>query len=157
MKSAPALHPVEPSAAPPLIAVVDDDASFLRSVERLLRGAGYRVASYRSGREFQAAQGGPPPDCLVLDVHLPEMTGLELRDRLAEAGNRLPVVLMTAYDTPQTRERAVRPGTFGLLLKPFDRQELLAALARALSNGPEASDKPPLSPDPEPRRSTPGH
>jgi FixJ family two-component response regulator len=116
----------------PLIAVVDDDPSFLRSVGRLLRSTGYAVATFGTAREFIAALPGIAPTCVVLDVHMPDMTGLELQERLATQGRCPPTVLVTAYDTPQTRERARQAGSFGLLVKPFDKQELLNALAEAM-------------------------
>ena len=99
------------SRANPLIVVVDDDVSFLRSVGRLLRSAGYAVATFGSGREFLAALPALSPRCLVLDVHMPGMTGLELYERLAAQGASVPVVFVTAYDTPQNRERARQAGS----------------------------------------------
>jgi FixJ family two-component response regulator len=116
-----------------LIAVVDDDASFLRSIGRLLRSVGYAVKTFGSAREFLASLPGCSPRCVVLDIHMPEMTGLELQDWLAAQGSCVPVILMTAYDTPQTRQRAHEAGSFGLLLKPFDKQALLDAVAAAVS------------------------
>ena len=120
------------AAAPPLIAVVDDDVSFLRSVGRLLRSAGYAVDTYGSARQFLASLPTTSPRCLVLDVHMPEMTGLQLQDRLAAEGHCLPVIFMTAFDTPQTREHARKAGSFGLLLKPFDKAALLQAIQGAV-------------------------
>lgn len=122
-----------PSAADrPLIAVVDDDASFLRSVGRLLRAVGYRVEMFHSASEFLASPPAAPPQCLVLDVHMPDMTGLELYDKLTAQGSCLPVIFVTAYDTPQTRERAHQAGSFGLLLKPFDQEVLLRAIGEVV-------------------------
>lgn len=121
-----------PPASRPLIAVVDDDASFLRSVGRLLRTAGYDVEMFSSGRDFLASFPACLPQCLVLDVHMPHMTGLELQDRLVADDLRLPVVFVTAYDTPQTREHARRAGSFGLLVKPFDQGALLRAVKAAV-------------------------
>ena len=120
-------------SARPLIAVVDDDASFLRSIGRLLCSVGYAVKTFGSAREFLASLPGSSPQCVVLDIHMPEMTGLELQDWLAERGSCVPVILMTAYDTPQTRQRARQAGGFGFLLKPFDKQALLNAVAAAVS------------------------
>lgn len=114
------------------IAVVDDDASFLRSVGRLLRSAGYGVEMFGSAREFLATLPSGQPQFLVLDVHMPEMTGLQLQENLAAQGCQVPIIFMTAYDTPQTREHAGRPGSMGLLLKPFDKQSLLDAIQAAL-------------------------
>jgi FixJ family two-component response regulator len=117
----------------PLIAVVDDDASFLRSIGRLLSSVGYAVKTFGSARDFLASLPGFSPQCVVLDIHMPEMGGLELQDWLADYGFCAPVILMTGYDTPQTRARARQAGGFGFLLKPFDKQALLNAVAVAVS------------------------
>jgi FixJ family two-component response regulator len=105
---------------------------FLRSVGRLLRSAGFATATFSSGREFLAALPGLAPGCVLVDVHMPEMTGLQLQERLAESGFRFPLIFITAYDSPQTREHAQREGCAGLLLKPFERQTLFEAIWRAL-------------------------
>jgi FixJ family two-component response regulator len=120
--------------ARPLIAVVDDDASFLRSVGRLLGTAGYAVEMFGSALEFLASLPAVSPQCLVVDVHMPGMTGLELQERLARQDSCLPIIFVTAYDTPQTREHAHRAGSFGLLLKPFDQQALLQAIGEAVKS-----------------------
>jgi FixJ family two-component response regulator len=117
----------------PLIAVVDDDASFLRSIGRLLSSVGYAVNTFGSARDFLASLPGFSPRCLVLDIHMPEMSGLELQDWLAAHGFCVPVILMTAYDTPQTRQRAHQAGGFGFLVKPFAKQALLDAVAAAVT------------------------
>ena len=117
----------------PLIAVVDDDRSVVKSLGRMLRVAGYAVESFGSAGEFLASLRASSPQCLVLDVHMPEMSGLDLHDRLAAEGSCLPVIFMTAHDTPQTRERIHRAGSFGLLLKPFANEALLCAIREALS------------------------
>ena len=100
-----------------MIAVVDDDTSFLRSIGRLLRSVGYAVKTFGSAREFLASLPESPPQCAVLDIHMPEMTGFELQDWLAAHGSCVPVVFMTGYDTPQARERARQAGCFGFLPK----------------------------------------
>ena len=124
----------------PVVAVVDDDASFLRSVGRLVRSAGYRVALFGSAREFLASLPTVSPQCAVLDVHMPEMTGLELQDRLTTQGSRLPIVFVTAYDTPQAREHAQRSGSFGLFLKPFAQETFLQAIREAIGSQPKDAD-----------------
>lgn len=134
------ITPPEASAAPPFIAVVDDDTPFLRSVGRLLRFAGYAVETFSSARQFLASLATKVPRCLVLDVHMPEMTGLQLQEVLATRGCCVPVVLMTAYDTPQIREQARKVGSFGLLLKPFDQEALLRAVRVAIGCEPMASN-----------------
>jgi FixJ family two-component response regulator len=98
----------------------------------VLRLAGYAVETFGSAGEFLATLPASQPQCLVLDVHMPEMSGLELQDRLATQESCVPIVFMTAHDTPQTRERIHRAGSFGLLLKPFASEALLRAVRDAL-------------------------
>jgi FixJ family two-component response regulator len=125
-----------PPAAGALISVVDDDASILHSVGRLLRSADYTVQMFGSARQFLASLNTCRPQCLVLDVHMPEMTGLELQDWLMAQGFHVPIIFMTAYDTPPMREHARRTGSFGLFLKPFDKEELLRAIRKATASRP---------------------
>ncbi len=132
MTACPELQGSSQRSATPLIAVVDDDASFLRSVGRLLRSTGYAVATFGSARELLAALPALAPSCLVLDVHMPEMTGLDLYERLTAQGTSVPAIFVTAYDTPQTLERARQAGCVGLLLKPFDKESLLKTLQEVL-------------------------
>jgi len=136
MMTSKALQPQAPPVDRPLIAVVDDDASFLRSVGRLLRSAGFAVETFGSAQGFLDAQGSSLPQCLVLDVHMPDMTGLQLQERLAAQGACLPIIFVTAYDTPQTREAARKGGAFDLLLKPFDKEALLGAIRAAVGCQP---------------------
>ena len=124
------------ATAKPLIAVVDDDRSVLKSLARMLRLAGYAVETFCSAGEFLAALPASPPQCLVLDVHMPEMSGLELQERLAAQDTCVPVIFMTAHDTPQTRERARHAGSFGLLMKPFANEALLQAIQEAITCQP---------------------
>ncbi len=121
--------PDDKTGAP--VVVVDDDPSFLRAMGRLVRAAGFKVEMFGSPRKFLEALPELSPRVLVLDVHMPEMTGLELHERLVASGVHLPVVFVTAFDTPQTRERASKAGSAGLLLKPFDEAALLQAISSA--------------------------
>jgi len=120
----------------PLIAVVDDDQSVVKSLARALRAAGFEVGAFGSAREFLGSLPTSLPHCLVLDVHMPEMNGLELQSRLRELGHRVPILFITAHDTPQTRAAATRNGALGLLLKPFDKAALLLAIRKALQCRP---------------------
>ncbi len=117
--------------SPPRVAVVDDDESFVRSLGRLLRSAGFPVQTFCSGGDFLAALPENAPECIVLDVHMPEMNGLELHDKLLAQGVTLPVVFMTAQETPRIRQH-VRLAGSELLLKPFDKQTLMHAIAKAV-------------------------
>jgi len=115
-----------------LIAVVDDDTSVVRSLARMLRLDGYEVATFGAAQDFLGAVPTLLPQCLVLDVHMPEMTGFELQERLTAQGYCTPVILITAHDSSWARARARQGGSFGLLVKPFDPQALLGAIAAAL-------------------------
>ena len=126
-------HPFTMATTKPFIAVVDDDRSIVKSLARMLRLAGYAVETFGSAGEFLASLPAASPQCLVLDVHMPEMSGVELQDRLSAQESCVPIIFITAHDTPQTRERIHRAGACGLLLKPFANEELLCAIRNALS------------------------
>ena len=115
-----------------LIAVVDDDPSIVKSLARLLGWAGYKVATFGSAKEFLDSLATAVPECLVLDVQMPEMGGLEMESRLQERGHQLPVIFITAHYTPQTRTAATRSERMTLLFKPFGNAALLAAVGKAL-------------------------
>ncbi len=113
------------------IAVVDDDESIRRALYRLLRSAGLAVATFASAHEFLEAVRRQVFACLVLDVYMGRMSGLDLAERLASEGHRLPIVLITAHDDERIRERAHRIGVSAYLRKPMDAQVLLDAVRRA--------------------------
>jgi FixJ family two-component response regulator len=112
------------------VVVVDDDASVRKALGRLLRTANMEVATYSSAQEFLVALEHREPDCLVLDIRMPGMTGLELRDRLATMGRRIPIVFITAHAGDAAVERDPSEERDGLLLKPFNDAALLAAIHR---------------------------
>jgi len=120
----------------PLVCVIDDDASLLRALRRLLVAGGYRVCTFASAEEFleSATTEAATPACLVLDVHLGGLSGLDLHDRLVAAGRRIPVVFITAHDDAATRERAHRAGAVDYLRKPFNDESLMAGIRRALGD-----------------------
>jgi FixJ family two-component response regulator len=122
------------SPAPaPLVCVIDDDPSLLRALRRLLGAGGFRVSTFSSAEEFLES-ATPPPACLVLDVHLGGLSGLDLQERLVASGRRIPVVFITAHDDAVTRERARRAGAIDYLRKPFNDESLLAGIKRALGS-----------------------
>jgi FixJ family two-component response regulator len=121
----------------PAIAVIDDDSSVRRALQRLLRSAGFAVETFATAREFLDAGRLSQTACLVLDVHLPGMTGLQLQEHLAISGARVPIVFITArYEGPM-HERASKAGAVGYLRKPFDQETLIGAIGKAI--GCEAS------------------
>lgn len=114
------------------VCVVDDDASVLRGVARLLRSAGFVVGTFSSAEDFLDARGWVNRDCLVVDIHMPGLSGLALQERLAAAGIAVPIVLITAHDDPTTRQRARQAGA-AYLTKPFDDKTLLDAIRGAIA------------------------
>ena len=114
------------------VCVVDDDASIRESVEGLLRAEGLRVETYRSATEFLARANPEPPGCLVLDVELPGLSGLELQQELSQAEWHIPIIFLTGHgDIPMT-VRAIKAGAFEFLTKPFDPDDLLDAIQEGL-------------------------
>jgi FixJ family two-component response regulator len=118
----------------PLVAVVDDDASVRRALTRLLQSAGIRALTYASASEFLGTGLSSAPDCVILDIHLGGMSGLELLSRLRELGHNLPVLIITAHDDAQAREAAARGGCAAYLRKPLDAKVLLEEVATAMKH-----------------------
>jgi FixJ family two-component response regulator len=114
------------------VAVVDDDDSFARALCRLLRASGFEVLRHASGEAFLAAAQDPRPDCLVLDVQLGGMSGLELQQRLLDLDNPTPVIFVTAHDAPEIRRKALEVGCVAYLRKPVAKVSLMEAIAKAL-------------------------
>ena len=112
--------------------VIDDDLSVLRSLRRLLTSAGYHVVACESAREFLALGELPRPSCLVTDVRMPGMTGLDLQDALRVAGRSLPMILSSGAADFATEARARAGGAVAFLSKPFDPDHLFAALEDAI-------------------------
>jgi FixJ family two-component response regulator len=116
---------------PPLITVVDDDMSVLKALTRLLRARGFNAVPYASAKEFLAALPATPPDCLVVDLQMPGMTGLELLQHLQREGLHIPTVVITAHGDADTLERCVTAGASSCLKKPLQDTSLFAAIAAA--------------------------
>jgi len=116
------------------VAVVDDEDSVRRSVERLLRSAGMQVETFPSGREFLEALGDPPPDFVILDLHMPAMNGFDVCEQLQRTGVHVPVAIITGHDKPEYRARAVAAGVTAYLPKPVDDKELIGIIAAAASS-----------------------
>jgi FixJ family two-component response regulator len=114
------------------IVVVEDDAGVSKALQRLLGVAGFEATTYPSAEAFLDASGDRGASCLVLDVHLPGLSGFELRRRLAEKGAEVPTIFITAHDEPATREQAARAGAIAYLTKPFRGRALVDAVNRAL-------------------------
>jgi FixJ family two-component response regulator len=113
------------------VAIVEDDASFRRALSRSLVLRGFRSEVFASAEEFLQHPAAMHADCLVLDIHLGGMSGFELQVELAKRPSSPPIIFITAFDEPATRERALEVGAAGYLQKPFDEESLLQAIGRA--------------------------
>jgi FixJ family two-component response regulator len=135
MLSTSAQVPIALKKSKPLIAIVDDDESVCRAVRRLVRSLSMDGETFSSGQQFLDLIDAMPsfrPDCLVLDVQMPGMNGLEVQDRLATSGNAVPVVFITAHDEVGVREKALAAGAVAFLRKPFDDELFIKTLEAAL-------------------------
>ena len=117
-----------------LIHVVDDDRGFRKGIERVLTAHGMEVRTFSSAEEFQADADLDEAVCIILDIHLTGMSGIELLSRLTRSGRRIPVVLVTASDSEVTRRAAMSAGCDAYLQKPFPSRLLMAALAEAIGS-----------------------
>src|ERR1700730_16563636 len=120
------------SEAAPVVFVVDDDPSVRRAIKRLVESVGLRVELFGSAQEFLRSERPDTPNCLVMDIRLPGMSGLDFQRELAEAGIHIPIIFITAHgDIPMT-VRAMKAGAVEFLTKPFRDQDLLDAINQAL-------------------------
>ena len=117
----------------PVVFVVDDDASFLASIARLLRASGFLVKAYSSSAEFLAGRPADVSGCVVADLQMPGLSGIELQESLAKSDNPLPIVFLTGRGDIPTSVKAMRHGAEDFLTKLAPREELLAAVQRALA------------------------
>jgi FixJ family two-component response regulator len=120
------------SDAGPTVFVVDDDASVRRSTERLVRSLGYRVQTFASAKEFTDHARVDGPACLVLDVHLPGASGLDLQRELARSGVPIPIIFITGRGSIPMSVRAMKEGAVEFLTKPTRSRDLLAAIQAAV-------------------------
>jgi FixJ family two-component response regulator len=118
---------------PPVIHVVDDDALFRKAAAGLLRAAGYQIALYSCGRELLESNGLTGAGCILLDLRMAGLTGLELQQRLRETECTLPIVFLTGYGDVPASVRAIKAGADDFLLKPTSKQTLIDAIETALA------------------------
>src|SRR5215831_12235884 len=118
-----------------LVSVVDDDRFFRESMGRFMSSLGYTVEVFPSAADFLGSPRLSETACLIADVHMPAMTGLELYRRLIEAGHSIPTIIVTAYPNDVDRVRALSDGVTCYLGKPVDEQHLIRRLRIALSSG----------------------
>jgi FixJ family two-component response regulator len=117
-----------------VISIIDDDASVREATARLIRSLGYRAAVYASAEEYLQSDPAQRSACLITDLHMPGMSGVELQDRLIADGRRIPMIFMTAYFEEKVRARIMDAGASGFLRKPFDDESLIACLNNALGD-----------------------
>jgi FixJ family two-component response regulator len=126
---------------PGIVFVVDDDTSFRRSTERLIRSAGFEVEGFASGGAFLRRQRLDSRACLVLDVSLPGLSGLDLQRQLASTGETMPIIFVTGHGDIPMSVRAIKAGATEFLTKPFRERDLLDAIAHALKQKAQKSDE----------------
>jgi len=119
----------------PLISVVEDDQPFRESMQKLVMALGYTVEAFPSAADFLASAHLGETDCLVSDVQMPGMTGVELHRHLVDAGHPIPTILLTAYPNEAVRNRALKDGVVCYLPKPVDDEHLARCLRSALQSG----------------------
>jgi len=115
-----------------IVAVVDDDLSAREGLSSLIRSVGLRVETFASAQEFLARSGAASPSCLLLDLQLPDLNGLDLQKRIAEGELQIPIVFLTGHGNIPASVQAMKGGAVEFLTKPFDEQELLNAIEEAI-------------------------
>jgi FixJ family two-component response regulator len=124
---------------PPLISIVDDDDSVRESLSGLIRSVGFDVRVFASAEAFLNSRGRSDTDCVILDMRMPGMSGLELQRRLAGEQFFVPVIFITAHGDEEARARALKGGAVEYLLKPFSEEALLRAIDAALNSDKRAT------------------
>ena len=115
-----------------IIAIVDDDASSREGLQSLIRSAGWRVETFASAQEFLGRVGAKAPSCLILDLQLPGLSGLDLQKQMAEVGLEIPIVFLTGHGNIPASVQAMKAGAVEFLTKPLDEQKLVDAIHEAV-------------------------
>jgi len=118
-----------------IVFVVDDDESVRASLKLMIEASGYHVVTFKSAEDFLDSSFGENPCCLVLDIHLPGMSGFNLQKHLVKSQTRIPVIFITGHDRYRMEDEAMRLGAIAYLRKPFDEQYLLDAIQLAFEKG----------------------
>jgi FixJ family two-component response regulator len=129
------------SEAVPTVFIVDDDRGMRQAIQDLVESVGLRAQAYATGQEFLRRQPTSHPSCLVLDVRLPQMSGLDLQRQLAETGVQIPIIFITAHGDIPMSVRALKSGAVEFLTKPFRDQDLLDAIQQALQRDSAAREQ----------------
>jgi FixJ family two-component response regulator len=128
-------------AAVPTVYIVDDDGGVRRAVQDLVESVGLRAESFATGQEFLNKKRTSDPSCLVLDVRLPQLSGLDLQQTLADVGMQIPIIFITAHGDIPMSVRALKSGAVEFLTKPFRDQDLLDAIQQALQRDRTAREQ----------------
>jgi two-component system, LuxR family, response regulator FixJ len=115
-----------------VVFVIDDDESICRSLRRLIQSAGFHVRTFTSGNDFLNQGCQKMTGCILLDVRMPEIDGLELQKRLNDSGCKMPIIFMSAHQDMEIREKAIQAGAISFLQKPFEDQLLVETINMAL-------------------------
>jgi FixJ family two-component response regulator len=117
------------------VALVDDDASVRKALARLLSASSFEITTFGSAQEFLKSVKDSAPECLVIDLHMPEVTGLELQRHLVRVGIHIPTIVITGYNEPGMRERCESAGAATFLVKPVDAKILIGEINSAIHHG----------------------
>ena len=117
----------------PVIAIVDDDESFRRATMSFIRSLGYAVLQFASAEAFLRSDRLHHADCVISDLQMPGMNGIELQNKLIVQGHHLPIIFISAFSEMRARAQALAAGAIGFLAKPFSDEELIACLNKALA------------------------
>jgi len=115
-----------------MIAIVDDDEAVRNATKALIRSLGYGAATFSSAEEFLGSNRLHETSCLISDVQMPGLDGIELQERLAAAGHRIPIIFITAFPDDRARDCAMRSGAVSFMSKPYSEANLIVCLDRAL-------------------------
>ena len=129
------------SAAVPTVFIIDDDRGMRQAIQDLVESVGLRAESFATGEEFLKRKRTSDPSCLVLDVRLPQMSGLDFQRRLAETGVQIPIIFVTAHGDVPMSVKALKLGAVEFLTKPFRDQDLLDAIQQALQRDHAAQEQ----------------
>jgi FixJ family two-component response regulator len=129
------------SAATPIVFIIDDDRGMRQAIQDLVESVGLRAESFATGKEFLSSKATNGPSCLVLDVRLPQMSGLDFQRQLADTGMQIPIIFITAHGDIPMSVRALKSGAVEFLTKPFRDQDLLDAIQQALQRDRAAREQ----------------
>jgi FixJ family two-component response regulator len=126
------LQPLDLSKAIPTISIVDDDEAVREGIEQLLQALGYNASTFGSAEEFLRSEQIHSTSCIITDLRMEGLSGLDLQDRLIAGGFRIPIIFITAHPSENARTRAMKAGALGFLSKPFNVADLIGCLEKSV-------------------------